>query len=122
MAINFNLTVNLVQICIKKKVNKFIYISSTDAINIKEGKIVEPKTFELEGLDNYYAITKAMASDYVLKTINDSCGTNTFVNVSSDLFELLEKSIDISIIPYKKGFFNYFNALFTKFFLKIWYI
>lgn len=70
MAINFNLTVNLVQICIKKKVNKFIYISSTDAINIKEGKIIEPKTFELEGLDNYYAITKAMASDYVLKTIN----------------------------------------------------
>ena len=33
-----------------------------------------------------------------LKTINDSCGTNTFVNVSSDLFELLEKSIEIVVI------------------------
>lgn len=69
ISVNFSLTVNLVQTCIKKKIRKFIYISSTDAINIKEGNIVEPREFNLEGLDNYYAISKAMASDYVLKTI-----------------------------------------------------
>ena len=79
MNVNFLMTVNIVQSCIKKNASKLIYISSTDAINVQEGEITEPVSFDLEGLNNYYAITKAMASDYVLKTIKQGLIKGTIV-------------------------------------------
>ena len=39
-----------------------------------------------------------------LKTINDSCGSDTFVNVSDELFELIKLSIDITKLS--EGKFN----------------
>lgn len=71
MNVNVWATIDLVQVCIKKKVGKFIYISSTDAINQMEGTIEKVDSFDLEGLEFYYGITKAMASDYVLKCLNN---------------------------------------------------
>ena len=39
-----------------------------------------------------------------LKTINDSCGSDTFINVSDELFELIKLSIDITKLS--EGKFN----------------
>lgn len=69
--VNFDLTVKITQACIEKQIKKFIYISSTDAINQMEGTIEKVDSFDLEGLEFYYGITKAMASDYVLKCLNN---------------------------------------------------
>ncbi len=79
MKVNFEATVDLVQVSIKKGIKKFIYISSTDAINQKDGVVKEPSSFDLEGLNNYYAISKAMASDYVLKAINQKLLKGTII-------------------------------------------
>ena len=70
--VNFDLTVKITQACIEKQIKKFIYISSTDAINQMEGTIEKVDSFDLEGLEFYYGITKAMASDYVLKCLNNN--------------------------------------------------
>ena len=69
MKVNVDVTINLVQTCIKKQVKKFIYLSSTDAIPGYNIKVSEPEEFNLDGLSTYYGITKGIASDYVLKAL-----------------------------------------------------
>ena len=69
MKVNVDATINLVQTCIKKKVKKFIYLSSTDAIPGYNVTVTEPDEFKLDGLTTYYGITKGIASDYVLKAL-----------------------------------------------------
>ena len=78
LKVNFEATQMITQICIKKHC-KLIYLGSTDAINIKNGLITEPDGFPLDGLDNYYAITKAMASDYVYKALKQGLLKGTII-------------------------------------------
>ncbi|MBQ8292418.1 MAG: NAD-dependent epimerase/dehydratase family protein [Bacilli bacterium] len=75
--INNDLTRKLVDICIEKKVSKFIYISSVDAINKEEvGLIKEPTCFNPDLLESNYGKSKAKATSYVLDKINSGslCG------------------------------------------------
>ena len=75
--INYLLTKTLVDICIKKKVSKFIYISSVDAINKEEeGLIKEPTSFNPNLLESNYGKSKAKATQYVLDKIESDalCG------------------------------------------------
>lgn len=120
MKVNVAATINLVQTCIKKKVKKFIYLSSTDAIAGKRMKVKEPNEFLLDGLDTYYGITKAMASDYVLKTIKqgllDGCiicpsavlGTRDF-KVSSQ-GSVVKSCLNKKVCFYTKGNYNFVDV------------
>ena len=68
--INYLLTKTLVDVCIEKKVSKFIYISSVDAINKEEeGLIKEPINFNPDLLESNYGKSKAKATSYVLDKI-----------------------------------------------------
>lgn len=68
--INNTLTKKLVDVCIEKKVSKFIYISSVDAINKEEeGLIKEPINFNPDLLESNYGKSKAKATSYVLDKI-----------------------------------------------------
>lgn len=68
--INYLLTQKIVDVCIEKKVSKFIYISSVDAINKKEeGLIKEPISFNPDLLKSNYGKSKAKATLYVLNKI-----------------------------------------------------
>lgn len=75
--INHLLTKTLVDVCIEKKVSKFIYISSVDAINKEEsGLIKEPVSFNPDLLESNYGKSKAKATQYVLDKIESGtlCG------------------------------------------------
>lgn len=84
MKVNVEATMTIVQACAKHNA-KLIYIGSTDALPLVKGEVSEPMEFALEGLDNYYAITKAMASDYVLKALNSGLIKGTIVCPSAVL-------------------------------------
>ncbi|MBQ2891342.1 MAG: NAD-dependent epimerase/dehydratase family protein [Bacilli bacterium] len=119
MNVNVWATIDLVQVCIKKKVWKFIYISSTDALN-GTGILKEPIEFSLDGMDSYYGISKAMASDYVLKAINmglingcilcPSCviGVNDY-KISSQ-GGVIKKQIKKKIALSTKGHYNFIDV------------
>lgn len=120
MEVNVEATINLVQACIKKHAKKFIYISSTDAISGKNKVIKEPTEFSLEGLNTYYGITKAIASDYVLKTLKlgllDGCiicpsavlGTRDY-KVSSQ-GSVVKNSLNKKVAFYTKGNYNFVDV------------
>lgn len=118
--VNFNLTVRIVQTCIKKQIKKFIYLSSTDSINQMSGVVKDVDSFNLEGLEFYYGITKAMASDYVLKCINNKLidgviiipsavlGINDF-KISSQ-GKVIKDSINKKICVTTKGHYNFIDV------------
>lgn len=120
MKVNVEATINLLQTCINKKVKKFIYLSSTDAIPGKNMTVKEPTEFLLDGLDTYYGITKAMASDYVLKAIKqgliEGCiicpsavlGTRDF-KVSSQ-GSVVKNCINKKICFYTRGNYNFVDV------------
>lgn len=120
MKVNVEATINLLQTCIKKKVKKFIYLSSTDAIPGKNKMVNEPDSFGLDGLDTYYGITKAMASDYVLKAIKqgliEGCiicpsavlGTRDF-KVSSQ-GSVVKNCINKKLCFYTRGNYNFVDV------------
>ncbi len=120
MKVNVEATINLLQTCINKKVKKFIYLSSTDAIPGKNMTVKEPTEFLLNGLDTYYGITKAMASDYVLKAIKqgliEGCiicpsavlGTRDF-KVSSQ-GSVVKNCINKKICFYTRGNYNFVDV------------
>lgn len=67
--VNIKGTIKLIEASYKAKVKKFIFSSSTEAI-IKEptGAIVEPTTFiDTSKLKSFYAISKASATNYLMK-------------------------------------------------------
>ena len=120
MKVNVDATINLVQICIKKKVKKFIYLSSTDAIPGYNTKLSEPNEFALDGLSTYYGITKGIASDYVLKVLKqgmlDGCiicpsavlGTRDF-KVSSQ-GSVVKNCLKKKICFYTRGNYNFVDV------------
>lgn len=75
--INHLLTKKIVDVCIEKKVSKFIYISSVDAINKgEEGLIKEPISLNPDLIKSNYGKSKAKATLYVLNKITSGalCG------------------------------------------------
>lgn len=66
---NYQGTKRITDICLRKK-NRFIYISSVDAIpKKKRGLVSEPLEIYPKKLKTYYAKSKALATNYVLKQI-----------------------------------------------------
>lgn len=70
-AVNVTGTKNIVDLCIENEAKKLIYISSTGAITeLPHGQIItEPLVFEPEKVVGYYEKTKALATQYVLKAV-----------------------------------------------------
>ena len=120
MKVNVDSTINLVQTCIKKKVKKFIYLSSTDAIPGYNTKVKEPDEFNVDSLSTYYGITKGIASDYVLKALKqgllEGCiicpsavlGTRDF-KVSSQ-GSVVKNCINKKLCFYTRGNYNFVDV------------
>lgn len=69
--INNTLTRKLVDVCIQKKVSKFIYISSVDAIKKEDERVIkEPVSFKPNLLESNYGKSKAKATSYILNKIS----------------------------------------------------
>ena len=66
--INYQGTKNMVDISSKYHFDKFIYISSVDALNKREGNdlIYEQDRYEIDKVDGVYSKSKVLASNYVL--------------------------------------------------------
>lgn len=70
-AVNVNGTKNMLDMCLKHKIKKLVYISSTGAIKeLPHGqKIKEVESFPTEDLVGYYSVTKAEATQLVMDTL-----------------------------------------------------
>jgi dihydroflavonol-4-reductase len=68
MRVNYEGTKILADLCMRKRVKKFVYISSVDAIYKPDANspISEPNEFYSDKLDGIYGKSKAMATEYVL--------------------------------------------------------
>ncbi len=73
MRVNYEGTKILADCCVRKRVKKFVYISSVDAICKPDSHspITEPSAFYPEKLDGIYGKSKAMATEYVLNLAKD---------------------------------------------------
>lgn len=71
--VNVTGTRNIVDQCVKKKVRKLVYISSTSAIPELSGnqKIVEVNSFDPERVYGYYGKSKAYASQTVMDAVKE---------------------------------------------------
>ncbi|MDD4005603.1 MAG: NAD-dependent epimerase/dehydratase family protein [Bacilli bacterium] len=71
--INVGGTKNIVDIAKKRKVEKFVYVSSVHALKeLPKNKIISEQTsFNPEEVNGFYAKTKAEASQYVIDACND---------------------------------------------------
>ena len=73
-AVNVDGTRNLVEICLRRKVKKLVYISSTGAIpELPHGQKIDEVDHFLptDGLVGYYSVTKAEASQLVLDAVGE---------------------------------------------------
>ncbi len=71
--VNVTGTQNIIDQCLKHRVKKLVYISSTGAIpELPPGnKIVEVDHFDPDKVVGYYSVTKAMASQQVLDAVRE---------------------------------------------------
>lgn len=71
--VNVTGTKNIVDQCVKKKVKKLVYISSTSAIPELAGKqtIIEVNIFDPERVYGYYGKSKAYASQIVMDAVKE---------------------------------------------------
>ncbi len=69
MRVNYDYTRFVTDICLKKKVKKYIYFSSVDCIDKseKDNVITEPESIHPEHHKSNYAHSKALATNYLLK-------------------------------------------------------
>ena len=98
-AVNVTGTENIVKRCVRHKVQKLVYVSSTGAIPElpKEELIREVKTHDPQMVAGYYSKTKAIATDLVLQAAR-------------------EDDLDVSVV-YPSGIFgpnDYGNGLITS--------
>ncbi|MGI6169996.1 MAG: NAD-dependent epimerase/dehydratase family protein [Christensenellales bacterium] len=73
-AINVDGTRNIIGNCLRHKVKKLVYVSSTGAIpELPQGQpIREAETHDPDKVIGYYAKTKAMATDLVLRAVREN--------------------------------------------------
>ncbi len=119
--INNVLTKKLVDICIAKKVSKFIYISSVDAIYKESGELIsEPTIFYPDKLKSNYGKSKAKATEYVLDKINKKELVGTIIYPSavigpfdykvSSIGQVLVDNIHNRIMARLKGKYNFIDV------------
>lgn len=118
-AVNVRGTQNIIDMCLKYRVKKLVYISSTGAIPELPGNqlIREVDHFTTEGLVGYYSVTKAEASKLVLDAVkkypqldasivhpSGICGPNdyAFGPVSSVIIQYAKGELTAAI----EGYFN----------------
>jgi dihydroflavonol-4-reductase len=70
--VNITGTQNIINLCVKHKVKKLVYVSSTSAIPELPGSqpIVEVSRFDPDAVVGYYSKTKAAASQLVLNAVD----------------------------------------------------
>jgi len=72
MRVNFEATKDLVDIAIKNKINKFVYVSSVEALYKGKNSVSkEPKEFYPEKMKFVYSKSKALSSKYVYEKIKN---------------------------------------------------
>ena len=119
--INFIATKNLIDICIKKQVKKFIYISSVDAIyKPDKGKIQEPNDLYPDLLVSEYGKSKAKATKYLLEKIVNQEIKGTIIYPSavigpydykvSSIGQVLVDNIHNRIMARMKGGYNFIDV------------
>jgi len=83
--VNYQMTKDICDICLKNKVKKFVYVSSVDAIAKKNvvGKLAEPESYDYKKVHGNYAKTKAKASQYVLNAIKTNESFNASIVIPS---------------------------------------
>lgn len=82
--INYNLTRLITDVCIEKKVAKYIYVGSVDGITREgDGEICEPEGYYPEKIEGNYGKTKAMACAYVLQKIKENPDFNCAIVLPS---------------------------------------
>ncbi len=71
--VNYEGTKNIVRACIENNAKRLVYIGSVDALyNPDDGSVItEPDRFHLDRPDTDYALSKCMASQYVLDASKD---------------------------------------------------
>lgn len=86
-SVNVDGTNNIIQKCLEHKVHKLIYISSTGAIPEPPNgeEIRETESLDPHEVVGYYAKTKAMATELVLKAVKDN-GLNASIIYPSGIF------------------------------------
>ena len=71
--VNVDGTQNIIDMCLKKNVEKLVYVSSTGTISeLPNGeRMKEPEDFELNEIIGYYGKTKAMATQLVFDAVKE---------------------------------------------------
>lgn len=78
--INYEGSNLITNICLQKKVKKYIYCSSVDAIEMKKGSLVkEPKDINVENIKGNYGKSKALATLYVKKIMKENPDFNASI-------------------------------------------
>ena len=118
--VNVTGTQNIVDFCISNSVKKLVYVSSTGAITeLPEGQTIsEPTSFDPDIVVGYYSKTKALATQLVLKAVEEQnlnasivypsgiCGPNdyAFGPVAGIILQYCEGKMPV-------GFEGYFNSV-----------
>lgn len=119
--INNIATRKIVDICVKNKIKKLIYISSVDAIyKDKDGLITEPKEMFPELLKSEYGKSKAKATKYVLDKLESKELRGTIIYPSavigpydykvSSVGQALVDNIHNRIMARMKGGYNFIDV------------
>lgn len=77
MRVNYEGAVKITDVCLQKKVKKYIYCSSVDAIykHDQTSVIKEPEFMECDKLIDNYPHTKALATEYVMNKMKEKHDT-----------------------------------------------
>ena len=119
MRVNFEATKDLVDIAIKNKANKFVYVSSVEALYKEKNSISkEPEAFYPDKIKMVYGKSKALASSYVYEKIKNK-ELNGIILYPSAVFgprdykdtnhitAIFKKAIDGKLLGIVKGSYNF---------------
>ena len=72
--VNVEGTRNVIDLCLKKNVEKLVYVSSTGTVaELPHGQLMrEPEKFDLDKIVGYYGKTKAMATQLVFDAVKEN--------------------------------------------------
>ena len=110
MDINYEGTMNIVGSAIKNGCDKFIYISSVDALDKRKGTdpIFEQETYNVEKVDGVYSKSKVLATNYVLEKTREGKLNGIIVMPSAMIGrnDPANNPINAAIIKFMKGKLN----------------
>ncbi len=119
--VNYEATKKIIDVSIKNKASKFIYVSSVDAIYKENNiaKIIEPTDLYPDKLKTYYGKSKALATKYVLEKLENEIkgaviypsaviGPNDYKISSAGTFFL--NSLEHKMMARIKGEYNFVDV------------